>query len=254
MNQNNYLSHFGIKGQKWGVRRFQNEDGSLTPAGRERYYQLVSTGPRFSDYVEDQKKTAGVEKRTDADYITKGSTFQRIADFGELVDGRRKYVSLTREDNDRYNEMSEMLGVNDPYSAKLYKYKVNRDLKVASKKDVSDYLISKYGDDKIRDLINRVDELSVSEKLDWTKLSKEDREIVRTVNDEYDRAKSEAFRFFKNTLFNNKKINDDVIQAFSERGYDAIVDVQDSYIADYPLILLNPTDKDISVTSITNLH
>lgn len=32
-----YLIHHGIKGQKWGVRRFQNSDGSLTPAGRERY-------------------------------------------------------------------------------------------------------------------------------------------------------------------------------------------------------------------------
>jgi len=31
------LYHHGIKGQKWGVRRFQNPDGSLTPAGRERY-------------------------------------------------------------------------------------------------------------------------------------------------------------------------------------------------------------------------
>lgn len=32
------LTHYGIKGQMWGVRRFQNEDGSLTPAGKERYY------------------------------------------------------------------------------------------------------------------------------------------------------------------------------------------------------------------------
>lgn len=31
------LYHHGIKGQKWGIRRFQNEDGSLTPAGREHY-------------------------------------------------------------------------------------------------------------------------------------------------------------------------------------------------------------------------
>lgn len=29
--------HYGIKGQKWGIRRFQNEDGSLKPAGRKRY-------------------------------------------------------------------------------------------------------------------------------------------------------------------------------------------------------------------------
>lgn len=32
-----YLAHHGIKGQKWGLRRFQNEDGSYTQEGRERY-------------------------------------------------------------------------------------------------------------------------------------------------------------------------------------------------------------------------
>ena len=32
-----FLQHYGIKGQKWGERRFQNEDGSLTEAGRDRY-------------------------------------------------------------------------------------------------------------------------------------------------------------------------------------------------------------------------
>lgn len=31
------IAHHGIKGQKWGVRRFQNEDGSLTEAGKKRY-------------------------------------------------------------------------------------------------------------------------------------------------------------------------------------------------------------------------
>lgn len=33
----NELYHAGIKGMKWGVRRYQNKDGSLTDAGRKRY-------------------------------------------------------------------------------------------------------------------------------------------------------------------------------------------------------------------------
>jgi hypothetical protein len=37
MADSNYLVHHGIKGQKWGVRRYQNSDGSLTDEGRRRY-------------------------------------------------------------------------------------------------------------------------------------------------------------------------------------------------------------------------
>lgn len=33
----NELYHHGIKGQKWGVRRYQNPDGSYTKAGKKRY-------------------------------------------------------------------------------------------------------------------------------------------------------------------------------------------------------------------------
>ena len=36
-NNTNTLYHHGIKGQRWGVRRFQNEDGTLTPEGKKRY-------------------------------------------------------------------------------------------------------------------------------------------------------------------------------------------------------------------------
>lgn len=35
-NDTSELQHFGIKGMKWGVRRYQNKDGSLTPAGKKR--------------------------------------------------------------------------------------------------------------------------------------------------------------------------------------------------------------------------
>lgn len=37
MSEYGYLMHHGVKGQKWGVRRYQNSDGSLTDAGKRRY-------------------------------------------------------------------------------------------------------------------------------------------------------------------------------------------------------------------------
>ena len=48
------LYHHGIKGQKWGVRRFQNKDGSLTPAGKRRYDEPNES--RNSNSDEERKR------------------------------------------------------------------------------------------------------------------------------------------------------------------------------------------------------
>ncbi len=55
----NELRHHGVKGQKWGVRRYQNADGSLTSAGRKRY----GSGEKGSDKSEaDGQKKAQTKK------------------------------------------------------------------------------------------------------------------------------------------------------------------------------------------------
>lgn len=45
--EHNELYHHGIKGQRWGVRRFQKKDGSLTAAGKKRYDVMDETPPKL---------------------------------------------------------------------------------------------------------------------------------------------------------------------------------------------------------------
>ena len=70
------LCHYGIRGMRWGIRRYQNSDGSLTTAGRNRY----STGKHHSIFTrkkttskvtakpaEEKPKQKSVSEMTDAE-------------------------------------------------------------------------------------------------------------------------------------------------------------------------------------------
>lgn len=54
------LMHSGKKGMKWGVRRYQNKDGSLTPAGKKRY----ARDARERDYDNYDEETSTYYKTT----------------------------------------------------------------------------------------------------------------------------------------------------------------------------------------------
>lgn len=58
-----YLIHHGVKGMKWGVRRYQNADGSLTSAGQRRLYKKVKRAKS------DNKRRELIKKHLNSTYV-----------------------------------------------------------------------------------------------------------------------------------------------------------------------------------------
>lgn len=92
------LYHHGIKGQKWGVRRFENEDGTLTPAGKERYGR-TGEGRKHRDADEARKnkkalKTNGEIKSKKTHYSEDAQYFKDQGDKA-IKDAKIRGVAVT---------------------------------------------------------------------------------------------------------------------------------------------------------------
>lgn len=104
------LYHHGIKGQKWGVRRYQYADGSYTPAGRKRYgidknssvtkrvTAIMNT--RVEECVNTVRTQVTGRQYVDT-YIAKGTTFSRIQT-SENFENFAFYATYKKADSDKY--------------------------------------------------------------------------------------------------------------------------------------------------------
>lgn len=137
------LYHWGIKGQKWGVRRFQSKDGSLTAAGKKRYSnkeirqdretirkELASHGS--SNLTGDAKKAYKENQKLEEQMTDLWVKYDFDPD-----DGGGGSTAADRKAGAKYMELSE-------------KYAHNEDIIDAQRnKQVTQKLVEKYGEKRI---------------------------------------------------------------------------------------------------------
>ena len=243
---NNELYHFGIKGQKWGIRRFQNPDGSLTEEGRRR---KQSTQNDNSKKIRNVVVTAAVltaavaigahvyskyANRNLEAIIPKGSPFQHMGRNDEDL-SKPFWASYVKSDNKKYAK-------NDTFSG---------DLKWTTKKT----LVS---DTDIKIPSNK-EAIRIFKK--WLTTSKVARE------DQYLQSKNvsggdirKLYKYFNGTvLYGYGKKERELASSFyselKKHGYSAVRDVldQEGYVkAVSPIIIFDNLDK-IKMKDVTFL-
>lgn len=118
------LAHHGILGMKWGVRRYQNPDGSYTAAGRARY------GVGEKEYVPGSNKNQiGVDNDI---YIKAGAKAYRVS-AKEKDTSKTRYITVEKDDNAFYaKNWTQLSGQGN--TSYQQEYDIRKDIKAPSLK------------------------------------------------------------------------------------------------------------------------
>ena len=149
----NELQHFGIKGMKWGVRRYQNKDGSLTPAGKKRY-----------DESDEEREKKEKSKKTKAKVATAAVATAAVATTAAM-------------NKDKIKKGMEYINTNKPSKGEK---------KEATVDDYKESLKKTQSADKalqgIKDVVNKADDIAYAKKVrnDLTQMT--DKDLQQAVN------------------------------------------------------------------------
>lgn len=157
-----YLAHYGIKGQKWGVRRFQNADGSLTAEGKARY---GSDGKISLSDKRVIRKEYKADNKQAFEYGRSATISARTASYAQKKEAKaqKRYDRRSSEKNAKNLETAKKLRSNLDAEAKKAQQKAEEHRKS---------LVSKYGKEAVSsikyDKLGRVNEKIHTGKDYWS--------------------------------------------------------------------------------------
>lgn len=214
MKYSTYLIHYGIEGQKWGVRRYQNEDGTWTEEGLERRKEITKYG-QFGGTIK------------------KGTQLHRVVirNPNDPTYNNKKYVSTSEMDHAKWEDYLVDAYKKDGETVYDVKYKTVKDIKVAP-----EYELGK-----------RVMEI-------WEKDPEILRRSVDDIYRMFPRTREEDLDSFSKVGSYGMAVQSDLgnilIKDLLKSGYGAVADVHGWNTAHDPLIILDPDNK-IRKTKVT---
>lgn len=218
INEGRYMElyHHGILGQRWGVRRFQNKDGTLTNVGKERKRSIGS----YDKPVEDTVLYKGTKLNTVTYW--KDDRQQRLANGKWLY----TYNKEDAYDNSVYKgPFAAYKSQWGKYAVYERQYELVKDLKMPTKKERVDEFINLYKDKKTSDIVKH-DLVAVNDMLNRQGIyDKTGRNKIDINNLKTDSDFKSAYEIFNHAMesVNRFKSTKAYAKAMSKK-YDAMVD------------------------------